>query len=182
MPFGPYGEAMVRKLDIAEFHLAELKAVLPSKKLASGLPPVPVQAHFEASGRAVLSIADQLASGVAFVLDGALPRLTPEHAFLDRLAERLQGSPLGDFLEKVNGDARHKDLRSWRNRSTHRFDTKAYADGWWFVAWPEGAHPYDGSRRIDEYLATMIDFGSWVVSLGKDGDDLASEFTARRLA
>lgn len=179
MPLGLYGEAMVRKLEIAEYHLDELQHLLPSEQLPNRLPIIAVQAHFEASGRAILSIADQLVSGVASVLAGAVPGLVPETAYLNRMVGQLRGSSLADFLRIVHDDVRHRDLRSWRNRSTHRFDMKAYANGWWFVAWPDGAPPYGGSRRIDEYIDAMVGFGHYLLDMRREAEDRALEYVAR---
>lgn len=67
MSFGEYGIAMQRKLEIAQWHLSELRELFPADPDGNGLPPIPVQAHFEAGGRSLASIPDQLAAGlVAF--------------------------------------------------------------------------------------------------------------------
>lgn len=166
-----YIEALERKLGIARYHLAELLELLPnSEPDQDGLPPIPLQAHFEACGRAVVAMPDQLASGVASVVSW-MP--TVHEATPRRVISALEGSRqqaaagLLAVIARLDGDSRINDLRDVRNRSTHRFDEKEYlhGGGWTVVPaqyLPDGISPYEGSRRLDEYLQVMVGFGQEV--------------------
>lgn len=173
MPFGDYGIAMERKLAIAEYHLSELTSVLPAKPESDGLPPIALQAHFEAGGRAIVSIVDQLASGVAAAL-ADVPANMPavDRAYPETVIDRLEEGELKNELSKLFDDQRHRDLRSWRNRATHRFDEKAFHHGKWKVRDPDGVAPYGGSRELVAYMGAMLEFGHDVIRSAHDIEGL----------
>ena len=109
MCFGEYGLAMKRKLAIAEYHYGEL-AGAPRQQDDQGLPPIPLQAHFEAAGRAVGSMPDQLASGIADLLEGAVPGLPPpSNAYLHTVRDALDEGSLKSLVADLTGaSARYK--------------------------------------------------------------------------
>lgn len=156
-PLGEYGLAAQRKLRIACFHLQALRDLLPAEPDCDGLPPIPIQAHFEAGGWATLAIVDQLSAGIGSkCLD--TDQIRPED-----LLKRLPESDLRHWLADTLDDPRYVDLKSWRNRSVHRFDEKAYHQGQWVVLEPwDGQAAYGGSREIQSYLEQMLKFGEEV--------------------
>ena len=180
MPFGEYGLAMARKLMIAEFHVRELAGTLPAKPESDGLPPIALQAHFEAGGRAIVSMVDQLASGVAAAL-ADVPANMPavDRAYPERVIDRLEEGDLKDALSELFDDPRHQDLRSWRNRATHRFDEKAFHRGKWKVREPDGVAPYGGSREVVAYIGAMLEFGHDVIRSTDGIECLVQSFRAR---
>jgi hypothetical protein len=177
-----YVEAMQRKLDMAMYHLEVLVELVPAALPDEhNLPPIPLQAHFEACGRAVVAIPDQLASGLADVTPG-MPAVYV--ASLKSVAQVLEGSlqpsavQLLGLVRTFDTDARINDLRDVRNRSTHRFDEKEYLhDGGWIVNPPQhlpaGVLPYEGPRRLGEYLEKMIGYGREVLCAVPEIQELA---------
>ncbi len=172
-----------RKYEIACYHLEEVGRLMPGAKPGEdGLPPVALQAHFEACGRAIVAMPDQLASGVASIV----PEMPEVHrASLCRVVRALADSAdpaaeeLRAFLADLDRDGRLSDVRDVRNRSTHRFDEKAYhhGDGWYVdrpTQVPDGVQPYDGSRRLTDYLAAMLGFGQELLAKVPEVEDLAS--------
>jgi hypothetical protein len=157
MSLGDYGIAAERKLCIAQFHLDALKALLPVGSDSDGLPPIALQAHFEASGWATMAIVDQVVSGIGSQVVGD-DRIWPKD-----LLEALPESDLREWVAQVLNDPRYLDLKSWRNRSVHRFDMKAYHDGEWSVLEPTDEEPYGGPRVIQSHLEEMLAFGQEVV-------------------
>ncbi len=178
---------MERKLDMAIYHLAVLRELLPfSEPDEHGLPPVPLQAHFEACGRAIVAMIDQLVSGVAFVTPGmpSVHRATPR-SVVRALTDSLQPTALElkELIEGLNDDCRINDLRDVRNRSTHRFDEKEYLHGGgWTVKpprnVPDGVVPYEGSRRLGEYLQVMVEYGQDVLAVVPKVEKLAESLAA----
>lgn len=184
MCFGEYGLAMERKLVIAEYHFGELVRA-PRQPDDQGLPPIPLQAHFEAAGRAVASMPDQLASGIADALVGAVPQLPPpSNAYLHTVQDALDDGPLQSLVAELTGDVRYKDLRSWRNRATHRFDTKKAMDGVWIVAPPDGIEPFVEPRDVDSYVAAMLAFGRHILDRAPAAEAFALRLneSVRRIA
>lgn len=182
-----YIEAMERKLDIAIYHLAVLRELLPfAAPDEHNLPAVPLQAHFEAAGRAIVAMLDQLASGVASVVPGmpAVHKATPR-----RVVRALEASTqptaleLKELIKRLDVDSRINDLRDVRNRSTHRFDEKEYLHGGgWTVNppqyVPDGVLPYQGSRRLSEYLQVMVEYGREVLAVIPNVEKLAESLAA----
>ena len=182
-----YVEAMERKLDIAVYHLAVLRELMPfAAPDDRNLPPVALQAHFEACGRAVVAMLDQLASGVASVA----PDMPPVHyatpkSVIQALTDSVQPTALElkELIEGLNDDRRINDLRDVRNRSTHRFDQKTYLHG---AEWtvdppqhvPDGVLPYEGSRRLSEYLQVMVEYGREVLAAIPKVEKLAESLIA----
>lgn len=171
--------AIRRKLQIAEYHRAELhQAAEAAEGDVDGLPPVNLQAHFEAACRAVVAMLDQLASGIAAELSlGPVHEATPKKviSWLRRL-EYPGAEELVVRLETLNDDPRLNDIRDVRNRSTHRFDEKAYHhNAGWLVEparWiPEHVRPYDGPRAVSEYVNSMVAFAE---SLAATAEALAA--------
>lgn len=164
MPFVEYGTAMERKLRIAEFHASCLKDLLPANPEDGDMPPIPLQAHFEAAGRAVASIPDQLASGIVVCIGDAIPCLPGESAaYLHKVVEKLPSSEIREVLQGFVVDPRYCDLRSWRNRATHRFDRKRSVDGQWFVDPPDGCEKAIEPRDVTSYTQAVIDLGAEIV-------------------
>jgi len=173
MPFGEYGTAMQRKLAMAEYHLKELQRA-PTAPDESGLPPIPLQAHFEAAGRAIASMPDQLASGVVEILEEAVPRLpSVTHAYLHTVRDALDPGELHRLFDRLTLDLRCEDLRTWRNRATHRFDEKAAMNGVGIVEPPEGLPSYVDPRDVESYLTTMLAFGRLVLDTAPEAEALA---------
>lgn len=173
MCFEEYGLAMRRKLAIAEYHYGEL-AGAPRQPDNQGLPPIPLQAHFEAAGRAVGSMPDQLASGIADILEGAVPGLPPpSNAYLHTVRDALDEGSLKSLVADLTGDVRYNDLRSWRNRATHRFDRKAAMDGIWIVAPPDDTEDYVEPRDVESYIDAMLGFGRLVLDVAPESEALA---------
>lgn len=163
-----YVEAMKRKLDIAEYHLAVLRELLPfAKPDDRNLPPVALQAHFEACSRAIVAIPDQLVSGIAFTVSGMpeVRRATPNKV-IKRLSSSVhpKAAELESLITDLNDDCRINDLRDIRNRSTHRFDEKRYLAGkGWFVNPPEFVPQCEDSRQLGEYLQAMVEYAEEVI-------------------
>ena len=179
MLFGEYGIAMQRKLAIAEYHFEELHRVSTAPD-GYGLPPIPLQAHFEAGGRAIASMLDQLATGVVEILTPFLPGLPgPSAAYVHTLLEPLPASELRDLLGKVRSDLRYCDLRAWRNRATHRFDRKAAMDGVWIVQPTEECDMDVEPRDVTGYLNTMLDYGRWILEIAPEAERFAVELRDR---
>lgn len=173
MPFGEYGIAMTRKLAIAEYHFCELLRS-PRDPDEHRLPPIPFQAHFEASGRAIAAMSDQLASGVVETLAGAVPGLPPvSNAYLHTVRDALDPGELRSLFDGLTSDLRYDDLRTWRNRATHRFDKKGAMDGVWIVEPPEGLPSYVDPRDVESYLTTMLAFGRLVLDTAPEAEALA---------
>lgn len=178
-----YIEALERKYQIAYYHLNELRTLMPDAGPdEDGLPPIALQAHFEACGRAIVAMPDQLASGVASVAP-EMPDV--RKATLRRVVCALEDSkdPAAETLRAVladlDRDGRLNDVRDVRNRSTHRFDEKAYHHGeGWFVDPPtyvrDGVKPYEGPRRLTDYLEVMLGFGEELLVKVPDVEHLAS--------
>jgi hypothetical protein len=177
-----YVEAMGRKLEIAEYHLAVLRELLPfAKPDESDLPPVALQAHFEACGRAIVAMLDQLASGIAFAVPGmpGVHRATPNQV-VKRLSSSVhpKAAELERLIADLNDDCRINDLRDIRNRSTHRFDVKQFSDGvGWIVNLPQyvptGVAEYKGSRQLSEYLQVMVEYARGVIAATPEVQRLA---------
>ena len=164
MPFVEYGIAMERKLEIAKFHARCLGRLLPADPEDRDMPPIPLQAHFEAAGRAVASIPDQLASGIVVSIGDAVPCLPRENAaYLQKVVEKLPKSDIREVLQGFVDDPRYCDLRSWRNRATHRFDRKRSRGGQWFVEPPDGCKEAIKPRDVANYTQALIDFGAGIV-------------------
>ncbi|MCH7667937.1 MAG: hypothetical protein IIC71_01845 [Acidobacteria bacterium] len=177
-----YVEAMERKFDIAEYHLAVLRELLPfSEPDGSDLPPMALQAHFEACGRAIVAMLDQLVSGIASVapempkVHGASPK-----SVINKLSRsgHPKASELKKLIKDLDDDCRINDLRDIRNRSTHRFDEKEYLHriGWVVKAAeyvPRGVPPYEGSRQLSEYLQAMIEYARGVLDAAQKVEKLA---------
>lgn len=157
MPLGDYGLAMRRKLAIAEFHFDEMQCA-PAEPDDQGLPPIALQAHFEAAGHAVFSIPDQLATGIAEALrhvEPDLPALTASNPHT--VADRLSPGAIRSRLEQIAEDERYVDLKAWRNRTIHRFDRKSYVNGRWHVApTAEGAVGIT-PRDTTSYIGAVLD-------------------------
>jgi hypothetical protein len=185
MCFGEYGLAMKRKLAIAEYHYGELLQA-PRQPDDHGLPPIPLQAHFEAAGRAIGSMPDQLASGIVETLEGAIPGLPRvSNAFLHTVLDALDEGSLRSLIAGVIADVRYSDLRAWRNRATHRFDKKAAVDGVWIVAPPDGPEPFVEPRDVESYvLDAALGFGRLVLDIAPESEALAVQLreSARKAA
>lgn len=158
MAFDEYEIAMTRKLEIAEWHLAELRDLLPADPDENGLPPIPVQAHFEAAGRALASIPDQLASGISSLLRPHFPCLPKEdRAYLHEIVKCLPSAwALTVRLLETTSDPRYLLFRGWRNRATHRFDEKESRGGFWHVEIKGNSTRIN--TEITRYLDCMIEF------------------------
>jgi hypothetical protein len=179
MSFGEYGVAMERKLAIAAYHLDELSRASTDPD-EHGLPPIPLQAHFEAAGRAIASIPDQLATGIVEVLEQRLPGLPgPSAAYLHSVVKPLPAGELRDLLEEVGSDLRYCDLRSWRNRATHRFDRKAAMEGEWIVESSEECDIDVEPRDVVGYIATMLEYGRTVVAIAPEAESNAFQLRDR---
>jgi hypothetical protein len=182
-----YVEAMERKLDMAVYHLAVLRELLPfAIPDEDNLPPVPLQAHFESAGRAIVSMIDQLVSAVASVVPGmpTVHKATPK-AVIRALADstELAARELKEVIERLNDDARINDLRDVRNRSTHRFDEKDYLHGGgWTVNPPQhvrkGVRTYEGPRGLSQYLQVMVEYGQAVLATVPRAEKLAESLAA----
>lgn len=179
MPFMEYGIAMKRKLAMAAYHLDELRRA-PNDPDEHGLPSIPLQAHFEAAGRAIASIPDQLATGIVEVLAQCLPGMPgPSAAYLHTVVERLPESELRDLLEDVRSDFRYCDLRAWRNRASHRFYRKAPTEGVWIVESSEDCDIDVEPRDVVGYIATMLEYGRWMVKIAPEAELRAFELRDR---
>ncbi len=164
MPFAEYGIAMERKLEIARFHAKCLGRLLPADPEHGEMLPIPMQAHFEGAGRAVASIPDQLASGVVVCIGDAVSGLpTVNTAYLHKVVEKLPNSNVRKVLQGFVADPRYCDLRSWRNRATHRFDRKRSGGGQWFVEPPDECEKAIKPRDVVSYAQAVIDFGAEIV-------------------
>lgn len=178
---------MERKLEISFYHLEAIRALLPDAVPdESGLPPIALQAHFEACVWSVIALVDQLAAGVAAVV----PELVEVHDATPRrvcLALDSVNDPVAieikEFIERIDNDGRLSDLRSVRNRSTHRFDQKQYVGGQWTVGRPDwlppGVDQFNGSRHLDEYLETMTELGRDVHRSASEVERLAEDLASR---
>ena len=160
MPFGEYETAMERKLRIAKYHMA-LLADAPDEPDAGGRPPIEYQAHSEATGRSIGSIPDQLASGLVDALRSSVPRMPGVRvAYLHTVAEALpEEVGLRRRVDDLVSDDRYCDLRSWRNRVTHRFDEKYSLEGVWVVKPPDNCDVATQPRDVMAYLGAMPDHG-----------------------
>lgn len=109
-----YVEAIDRKLEIALYHLAVLRELLPFAVADdNNLPPISLQAHFEACGRALVAMLDQLASGLA----AESPMMPPLHlANPKRVRKALEESvdpaakELNELITTLDLDPRINDL------------------------------------------------------------------------
>lgn len=182
-----YIEAMGRKLDMAAYHLAVLREILPfAMPDENKLPPVALQAHFEGCGRAIVAMMDQLVSGVASVAPSMPPvhYATPKTVLQALTAlEHPAALELQELIRALHDDCRINDLRDVRNRSTHRFDEKKYLhSGVWIVERPQhvpdGVIPYEGSRRLGEYLEVMVEYGWEVLGVVPQVEKLAESLAA----
>lgn len=176
MCFGEYGVAMGRKLAMAEYHLGELRKV-PTKADERGLPPIPLQAHFEAAGRAIASMPDQLATGIVVELRPAMPCLPkPTAAYLDKLLNALPDCELRGVLDALVSDPRYRDLRAWRNRATHRFDEKAAKNGVWLVELPDdNTMP----RHVISFVEAACAYGKMILDVAPEAADRTQQLSKR---
>ena len=161
-PFGDYGIAMDRKVQMAAYHLAQLRDLLPSPPDQDGFPPIVAQAHIEGSGRCLASVPDQLAAGLVECLRDRMPCLPkPNAAYLDRLAGPLpSGWELTAIIKATTSDPMYWGLRKWRNRSVHRYDKKRSVDGQWILVGEDG-DPFADQNVLD-YLERALD---WTAAL-----------------
>lgn len=172
---------MERKLAIAAYHMAQLREA-PVDPDDRGLPPIPLQAHFEGAGRAIASIPDQLATGIVDILQSTLPRLPPlTSAYLHTVRDRLPNSDLRSRVDEFVSDARYCDLRSWRNRATHRFDRKGPREGVWIVAPTDECGQSVEHRDVVGYLNTMLVYGGWMVTTTSMVEGLTNDLRDRIL-
>jgi hypothetical protein len=117
---------------------------------------------------------DQLASGIADILKGAVPGLPPpSNAYLHTVRDALDEGSLKALVADLTGDVRYSDLRSWRNRATHRFDRKAAMDGVWLVAPPDGTEDQIEPRDVESYVDAMLDFGRLILERAPEAETLA---------
>ncbi len=156
--FAPYAFAASRKIEIARYHQRELEGWRESDPIAEDVPPIELQAHFEGSLRAVVSLADQVGSGLAVALQGTDLKLPPvKHAYIYEVAQALPSSVVRSKLIDWRAAPIAEDVWAIRNTSTHRHYGKARVGMQWEVAEPSDSTAYDDSREVCVYVAAAVD-------------------------
>ena len=164
--FADYRTAIARKLKIARFHRRHLAEVMGQpRERDQNLPPVAIQAHFEGAVGAVVSMADQLAAGIAAALDD----MPPLHAatlaeVLNRLTNRAPDRPTRGLIKQLSAfrdDALLNDARDIRNRARHRFYDKYDDQRGWYVEppqyIPDDVKQWIGDRHLLPYVDATIE-------------------------
>ena len=162
--FVPYEFAARRKLEIARYHQCELEKWRASDPVAEDVPVVELQAHFEGAIRAMVSIADQIASGLVAALDGLdfnLPKL--RHASFKGVVKKLPNSDEKQWLVDWFQTPIARDVWAVRNSSSHRYYEKKQRGNEWEVAVPLHGTGYEGSRGVCDYVALTVDHAESLV-------------------
>ena len=139
-----YIEAAQRKIRIARYHLERLQELHDE-----GVDPsIPQQACFEGVITAFVGATEQVAGAihVASGASGAAPPLTQK---LSRMPVLL----VNKELERWNGHAIVRDVRSVRNRAAHRHYSKIGLR----VQKPTGGTDYAGSRKLVPYCLAVVE-------------------------
>jgi hypothetical protein len=151
-PWTEYLLAVRRKIDIATYHRDTLDVLLASDSSPArhGMPPIPIQAHFEGVLFAFIAATDQLAEAIELgagsggnrrALDVVLT-LLPDHSPWDDLGA-WYASPIV------------RDIRSIRKRATHHHYRKT-PGGFQLEVEPPAVATYDGPRTLREYTAAAV--------------------------
>lgn len=168
MTLDPFRLAIGRKVAIAAFHRDELAEALHRDHPIADLPPIDVQAHFEALVRAPVSIFDQILAGIATGLPG-MPE--PHQASVMRVEDRLlqfdhgpHAVRLARLLVAVDRNPALNDARDIRNRATHRHYDKSLDQLGWYVESPQylppGVAKWTGDRHLLSYGEAMLDLSN----------------------
>lgn len=138
-----YIRAAERKIGIAGYHLEQLR----QEPAEGSQPSMPQQASFEGVITTFVAATEQVAGAIHVATGGS----GSSHE-LTRMLERMQASPIRDELKQWNRHPIVRDVREIRNRSAHRYYSKAGTE----VQKPPRGTAYTGSRGLVPYCSVAV--------------------------
>jgi len=152
MDWREYLAAASQKIGIVQYHAKCLKMLRDTAAGADGLPPIPVQAHFEAVVFSVIAAVDQVAQAVNSALTLRLDPATLVQVAFDRLSKGIP--QVAEWFNEPIGI----DLRRLRTRMMHYAYTKTCGSPGWVVEPTKSA--FTGSRELNDYSASAADYAT----------------------